>query len=395
MNCPADTTLRAYLDAELSPEDSSELQQHLQSCSACQVRFRELSATASRVASRLALLDAPPSTLEVNPQIALARFNANLPHAEEDPAPLPFFARLFSPRSRFAWAASLAGVALVISLMFPAARSFAQRLLATLRVERIQTVTLDLGSLDNGSSHHQPLEALSKLLSDNAVETTNEKPFPASSQEAATQAAGFPVRVLAARTDTPSFEISGAHAFHLTLNRSRLQDILDQAGRPDLLLPATLDGAPVSVQIPRAVAMKYGNCGKQNPPSPGQAGTSTDPCLLLFEAPSPTINVPSDLNIQQLAEIGLQFGGWSPVKAREFCQSVDWKSTLVLPIPDGVDSYETVNLNGVHGTLMHFPNSNNNQRPSYALIWVNDGIIYSLIGHGDASSAVQWASSLQ
>jgi hypothetical protein len=395
MNCPTDTTLRAYLDAELSPEASSELQQHLQSCSACQVRFRELSATASRVASQLALLDAPPSALEANPHIALARFNANLPHAEEDAAPLPFFARLFSPRSRFAWAASLAGAALVISLMFPATRSFAQRLLATLRVERIQTVTLDLGPLDNGSSHHQPLEALSKLLSDNAVVTTNQKPIPASSQDAATQAAGFPVRVLAARTDTPSFEISGAHAFHLTLNRSRLQDILDQAGRPDLLLPATLDGAPVSVQIPRAVALKYGNCGKQNPQSPGQAAASTDPCLLLIEAPSPTINVPSDLNIQQLAEIGLQFVGWSPVKAREFCQTVDWKSTLVLPIPDGVDSYETVNLNGVHATLMHFPNSNNNQRPSFALIWVNDGIIYSLIGHGDSTSAVQLASSLQ
>ena len=334
MNCPTDTVLRAYFDAELNPLEIADLQQHLQSCSACQARFHNLSTSAARVASQLASLDAPPSTLEANPQIALARFKANLPEATEHEE-LPFFARLFSNRSRFAWAASVAAAVLVISLMLPATRSFAQRLLATLRIERVQTVTLDLGPLDNGSSH-QPLEALSKLLSDNAVVTTNEKPISAASLQDATQAAGFRVRLLSTRTDTPSFEVSGAHAFHLTLDRSRLQDILDQAGRPDLLLPATLDGAPVSVQVPRAVAVKYGTCEKSNSQATTQPSAGADACLVLFQAPSPTINVPSDLNIQQLAEIGLQFVGWSPEKARQFCQSVDWKSTLVLPIPHGL-----------------------------------------------------------
>jgi calcineurin-like phosphoesterase family protein len=115
---------------------------------------------------------------------------------------------------------------------------------------------------------------------------------------------------------------------------------------------------------------------------------------MLMQAPSPIINVPADLNIQQVAEIGLQLAGWTPVKAREFCQSVDWQSTLVLPMPRTVQSYETVNVNGVRGTLMHFPTSNQD-RPSFALIWVDGGIIYSLMGKGDSSSAVQLASSLQ
>jgi hypothetical protein len=73
---------------------------------------------------------------------------------------------------------------------------------------------------------------------------------------------------------------------------------------------------------------------------------------------------------------------------------VDWKSTLVLPIPRTVQSYETVSINGVRGTLMHFPESNP-KRPSFALIWVDNEMIYGLIGKGDASSAVQLASSLQ
>jgi anti-sigma factor RsiW len=393
MNCPTDSTLRAYLDAELNPLEISELKDHLQSCSACQTRSRALSASALRVASQLASLDAPPSAAETNSQIALARFKANLPAPEQR---VPFFARLFSGRVRFAWAASLAAAVLLISLMFPATRSFAQRLLATLRVERVQTVSLDFGPLNNGASR-QPLDALAKLLSENAVVTTNEKEFSADSLDAAAQTAGFPVRLLSTRTDAPAFEVSGAHAFHLILDRSRLQDVLDQAGRSDLLLPATLDGSTVSVQVPRAVAVKYGACKKeeeQNQNQPAPSSAPANPCLVLIQAPSPVVNVPSDLNIQQLAEIGLQLGGWSPVKAREFCQSVDWKSTLVLPIPRTVQSYETVNINGVRGTLMHFPNSSN-ERPSFALIWIDGGIIYSLIGKGDSTSAVQLASSLQ
>jgi anti-sigma factor RsiW len=391
MNCPNDEVLRAYLDAELGPPQIAELKNHLQACAACEARFQALSASVLRVASKLAALDAPPSTAEANPQIALARFKANLPSAEEH---LPFFTRIFARRWRFAWAASLAAAVLTISLTFPATRSFAQRLLATLRVERVQTVSLDFSAMNTGTSS-QPLEMLAKMLSDNAVVTTNEKESSADSQAAATQAVGFPVRMLSTRTDEPSFSISGAHAFHLTLDRSRLQDVLDQAGRPDLLLPATLDGATVAVQVPRAVAMTYGDCKKADQQSTSLPPSApANPCLVVMQAPSPSINVPSDLNIQQLAEIGLQLAGWSPEKAREFCQTVDWKSTLVLPIPRTVQSYETVSINGVRGTLMHFPESNP-KRPSFALIWVDNGMIYSLIGKGDSSSAVQLASSLQ
>ena len=394
MNCPNENTLRAYVDAELNPLEISELKSHLQSCAECQARYQTLTAAALRVSSQLASLDAPPSSLEVNPQLAFARFQASLPVNEP---PIPFFARLFSGRSRFAWATSLAAAILLVSLLFPATRSFAQRLLATLRVERVQTVSLDFTALNTGASR-QPLDAFAKLLSENAVITANEKESSADSRDAASQAAGFPVRLISTRTDSPAFEVSGNHAFHLTLDRSRLQDILDQSGRSDLLLPAALDGAAVSVQVPRAVLVKYGNCKNEHQQSTDQSSapsaTPAQSCLALMEAPSPIINVPSDLNIQQLAEIGLQLAGWSPVKAREFCQSVDWRSTLVVPIPRTVQSYETVNINGVRGTLMHFPTSQPD-RPTFGVIWVDSGVIYSLFGEGDSTSAVQLASSLQ
>lgn len=389
MNCLTDHSLRAYIDQEVDSVEASQIATHLASCQSCHARHEALAAAALRVSSHLASLEAPRSLGEANPRAAWARFQVNVTSLEQRRSLL---ARIFARRWRVAWAASFAVAIVAISLMFPATRSFAQRLLATLRVERVQTVSLDFGTLENGTSH-QPLETLAKMLSDNAVVTTDEKETTAASREAASQAAGFPVRLLATRTDAPTFQISGAHAFHLTLDRSRLQEVLDQAGRSDLLLPATIDGATVSVQVSRSVAVKYGDC-ERNQQSQSQPSTdaSANPCLVVLQAPSPVINMPSDLNLQQLAEIGLQLAGWNPVKAREFCQSVDWKSTLILPIPRSVQSYETVTVNGVHGTLLQFSHTG---RLSYALIWVEGGIIYGMIGEGEPNSAVQLASSLQ
>jgi Putative zinc-finger len=394
MNCPNHNVLRAYLDSELDPLELSALKEHLLSCSNCQERCQAFSSVAAFVSSQLGSLAFSPA--ESNPQMAFARFKANLPDSEERP---PFLARLFSPRWRLAWSVSLVVAIVAISLAFPAARSFAQRLLATLRVERVQTVNLDFGPLEKGMSR-QPIDAFAKLLSENAVVTTDEKGSSAATRDAASQDTGFPVRLVSARSDQPAFEITGAHAFHMTLDRSRLQDILDQSGRSDLMLPASIDGASVSVQIPRAVAVSYGSCkmkhaDQTNSASPAPANSPMDPCLLLIQAPSPVVNVPSDLNIQQLAEIGLQLAGWNPEKARQFCQSVDWRSTLVLPIPRAVDSSETVSINGTRGTLLRFPPDSRKDKPAFALIWIENGIIYNLMGTGDSATAVQLASSLQ
>jgi len=396
MNCPTDEILRARVDEELAPAERAAVDQHIAECPACQSRSKAVSAAAARVGTLLGMLDVPAAATESNPQMALARFKARLNPQEER---VPFLARIFAPRWRFAWAASLAAVIVASSLAFPSARSFAQRLLATLRVEKVQTVALDFASMDS-SSNRKLQQGLGQMISDNVVVTTDEKEMDASSQDAASKLTGFPVKMLSSRQDSPSFRVSGAHAFHMTVDRVRLQEVLDEAGRTDLILPANLDGAQVSVQVPRSVEVSYGNCSanrKSRHQEPAADSTDVNPpsapndCLALIQAPSPTINMPAELNLQQLAETALQLAGMTPVQARKFCQTIDWKSTLVLPIPGSVTSYEPVSINGIQGTLMRLASKN---RPSYALVWVDDGVIYGLVGWGDPNMAVQLASSL-
>src|SRR5271167_3050886 len=208
MNCLTDEILRARVDEELSPAERVAVEEHLAECPACQTRNKALSAAATRVGLLLGTLDVPVAPVETNPQMALARFKARLnPPGERG----PFLTRIFAPRWRFAWAAALAAVILFGSLAFPLARSFAQRLLATLRVEKVQTLSLDFASMDS-SSNRQLQQGIGQLLSDQVVVTTEEKEMAASSQDAASQLTGFPVKVLSSRADSPNFRVAGAHA---------------------------------------------------------------------------------------------------------------------------------------------------------------------------------------
>jgi putative zinc finger protein len=397
MKCPSQGVLRAYLDQELPVQEPNEIEAHLEECAGCRELAHELSTLAGRVHAQLLSLDVPQTAAEENPQLALASFKAQLDFREER---ISFIARIFDKRWRPAWVTAMAVTVLLASLAFPAARGWAQRLLATLRVEKVQTVSLDLSSFDGNRSLQQ---RLGKMISDKVVVTTDEKRQSAASAEAASQLAGFEVQLISARSDSPQFNVEGAHAFQTTIDRNRLQDILDQSGRSDLILPANLDGATVAVQIPRSVELKYGNCsGNEGNESGDLDGVATphqvsskEDCVFLVEAPSPVVNVPSDLNLQQLAETALELGGMTPGQARQFCQTVDWKSTLVLPIPRFVQSYDRVEVNGVQGTLIQVPgNRGRGGKPSYVLIWVKNGMIYCLGGSGDSSQAVELASTL-
>ena len=387
MNCPAENLLRAYSDGELQSASASEVEQHLANCAKCRERLAEMTSAAAHVQAHIGSLDASSSE-SADANIALSQFKAKL--ADEEPR-ASAIAALFARRWRPAWVAAAAVIFVATFLAFPSGRSLAQRLLGTLRVEKIQPVRLDFSALDG----NRPLQQMiGQMLSDKVVRTVDEKPQHPANVEDAAKLAGFPVHVLGARKDSPQFIVQGQHAFHMTIDRARVQEILDQSGRPDLLLPASLDGATISVQIPRAVTVVYGDCPHEMKHEEGVAGPpkqQLNNCLALEQAPSPTVNMPVDVNLQQLAEIALQFTGMSAEQAREFCQTIDWKSTLVLAIPRHAASYSVVEVNGVQGTLI----SHSDRRGSeYALIWVKDGIIYGLAGHGDSSEALKLASSL-
>ena len=401
MSCLTDGILEARLDGELGEEEAKVVSDHIAGCPACRAREEILAARADEVRRALRTLEPGPEHPLPDAHLALARFRAE--HGGEPVESSSWLARVFARRWRPAWAA-LAFLAVVAALFVSpggTARSWAQRILAMLRVQKIAVVEInpeDLPGFENDPARKAMAQTLGRFLSDNVVVTMKPgEPQAVASAEQASQLAGFQVRLPAARTDAPALKVTGELAFHMTVDRDRLQTFLEDAGRGDLNLPASLDGATIAVHIPKGAFARYGDCphGREPGVSTPQQKAELNSCLMFIQVPSPIVSVPPELDIAQLAETALRFAGMSAQDAHAFCQTVDWTSTLVVPVPVQDASYQTVQVDDVQGTLITTLQMGNWRPASYTLLWIKNGVIYSLTGVGSADQAVPLADSLQ
>jgi len=391
MSCPTDGVLRARLDGQLDPLQSREIEAHLAMCGACRERASSLARAAERVENALHTLGPLPGESPVDPAIAFARFTAQERAREASPSLL---GRLLARRLRPAWAALAAVVLLGAFLSFAPGRSWAQKVLAMLRVQKIAVVPVDLSGLGGPNGDSGPAKMIGQMLSEKVVVRLSSKPHKVATVEEADQQVGYRVRLLGNRSDTPQLTVEGEQAFQMTFDRDRVQTILNEAGRSDLSLPPSVNGATIAVHVPALAAARYGTCPERKKNHEAEAGADFRDCVELIQVPSPVVSVPPELKIEQLAEVGLQLAGVTAEQARAFCQTVDWTSTLVLPLPRFIRSYQTVQVNGVQGTLIHLPARGPQQLLGYNLVWVKDGVIYSLIGFGNPVEAVPLAESL-
>jgi hypothetical protein len=89
----------------------------------------------------------------------------------------------------------------------------------------------------------------------------------------------------------------------------------------------------------------------------------------------------------------LQFSGMTAQQAHDYSQTVDWASTLVIPIPQNGATYKQVPVDGVTGYLIQRPADD---VPEYALVWVNVGIVYAIGAMGsDTPQALALANALK
>lgn len=408
MNCIEKSVLRARIDGELHGPELEEVDRHLTACADCRHAMEEISAAAGHVQRTLAPLAPLPGEIDEDPRLALARFRAAEFAAEPAKPASGWFGRFFGQRWALASCAALAVCALAVSLSFRPVRGWAEHALEMLRVEKVEVIPISAAAPDV-QTQERASKMLGQLISDNLVMTMAPgKPQDVSTADEASRLAGFHVRVLTARADAPHFDVEGEQAYHMTLNRDRLQSIFDELGRSDIQLPASVDGAEVAVHVPKGVLLRYGTASdKELLDSADQAahaaangdfgkasGIDLKNFLVLAEIPSPTVSVPPTLNVAQVAEAGLELAGLSPDEAHEYVQSIDWTSTLVIPVPREGGSFQKEPVDGVEGTLISTPATG--KRPAgFSLIWIRSGIIYSLSGSGDAGDPVTLADSLQ
>jgi hypothetical protein len=367
--------------------------EHLKQCRTCSRRAEELAAGGERVNALLSAL----TRVEVSSsaQAALRRFHSRYDRQKE----VTVLNRIFDKPLRPVWAGVIVIALLAVSMSFAPVRAWAGQFLGLFRVQSVEVLPVDTTLMDQLTGNSALSQQIGKLLSSSVTYTKKpSKPQIVSSAAEATQLAGFRVRLPASRTDVPQLVVSKGSAFQFVVDRKMAQAVLDQAGRSDLQLPASLDGTTIKLNIPAGVSAAYGDCPSpqelaNEQPASGSPGRRFNNCIILAQIPSPTVDTPPDLDIQKLAVLGLEFSGMKADQAQAYAQTVDWTSTLVIPVPRNAASYKQVQVDGVTGYLIQRPVDD---APQYALIWVNKGIVYAVGGLGtNTAPAVQMANSLK
>jgi hypothetical protein len=174
-----------------------------------------------------------------------------------------------------------------------------------------------------------------------------------------------------------------------------IQGIMDEAGSRDIRIPEDIDGEMIQVNVPSSVTTKFGTCPDPDTKPEEQKEEDAEKyadCKVLVQLPAPVMVAPPSLNVTVLGAELLKLLGFTEEQARTFSESVDWATTFVIPMPtDHRLEVQEIDVDGVKGHL--FMNSAR-ERKSFTVLWIRDGILYSLIGKGSTEEAVTIANSM-
>ena len=243
-------------------------------------------------------------------------------------------------------------VAIAVLMAFPSVRAAASDFLGLFRVKTFAPISVS----------PQQLAVLERLgeegLEPGEFVVTQElgEPQTVDSPEAAAAVVGFAPKTLPNRGELIRTYVMDGGAGHLTVNLAGARAIVEAAGADPLLLPDSLDGARVDVTVYGSVGQLYDNG------------------IILIQSPSPDVNYPADVDPTVLGEALLQVLGTEPAEARRIAQSIDWTSTLLLPIPQDLGTYREANVNGVTGVVLEpF-----DPEAEAAVVWQKDGMVYMM-----------------
>jgi len=284
---PTDGELRAYLDGELDED----LLRHLDVCAECRGHLNQLKQTHLRVASRLSFL-APGTEPVPSANFARSRFTEQYLKQKETPMLRKWFA---FPVVR---AVAIAVLALALLMAIPTTRALAGELLNLFRVQQVAVLPIDSTGLENMTGNEALASQMSKLIADSTKVTDKPgEPVLAANAEEASASVGFNVRLPADQTPSRIY-VTDSSAFTLTVDRAKAQAFIEAAGRSDLVLPKSIDGAEIAVSIPATVNAAFGTCPepKAEKLQPGMDNMENDlarkypDCIVFTQMPSPLVN---------------------------------------------------------------------------------------------------------
>jgi hypothetical protein len=280
-------------------------------------------------------------------------------------------------------AVSVACMALAGAFCVPSVRAAATAFLDMFRVVHFAAVPIDTASLQR--LRNSDLD-LPHLLAEQ-VQVTQQPGAPTAyaTPAAAAAAAGFhvylPTWMPVGWTETPTVQVSGPSAVRVMANTARLAQILTTLNIDDVSIPQGLDGRSANIRIAATVVLKWQHEGRT---------------VELLQSPGPQVDFPSGTDLPALAEIGLRILGLPRNDAYRFAQSIDWRTTVLVPIPANAASFRQVSVQGGSGLLVELADAGGRRHPPGAVLLWSDGTqVFALRGTVGAAELLEMAQTLQ
>jgi hypothetical protein len=385
----SDGTIRAYQDQELDRTSQEQVRAHLDACENCRLKAQMFIERAAFIGERFEKgIPARSSTLDGPTR---ARLEAYLTRKEEQ----PMFIKFVTRQPRLVMGAVLLLAILLSTLAFPQVRAIATNFLGLFRVEKVAVVPINPANIPDDISSAGP--RIEQMLADDLVIEEFGETYEVSNQAEAETATGIPVRLPYSLGEPSKLTVQPGARLTFSVDLPRMRAILDEMGKQDVDLPQLLHGQTVTAELPTSVTAMYGDCKvdmealREEGFDPDNHASVGSDCMVLVQLASPTVSAPPGLDIDQLGTTFLELTGMSPEEAERFSQTVDWATTLVIPVPNYSSSSEVL-VDGVQGVWVH--QADRGDRARFMLAWVNNGIVYSLSGRGTLQEAVNIANSL-
>ena len=276
------------------------------------------------------------------------------------------------PRSALRAAAYAATLLLAVgAFALPQVRAGAAAFLDLFRVVNFAPVAIQPERIKDLMSHGE-LDLPHLLGEQVQVLKQSGPPQEVANAEAASTAAGIRVRMpawLPAGMAPERFDVSDDYAMRVTLSAQKLNTVLDAIGIEDLRVPPEADGKAVTMNVPRIVRVTF-----RDPQSRR---------VTLVQARQPEAAFPAGVDPATFAEIGLRVLGLERGEAHQFAQNVDWRSTLLVPVPSNAATFKQVDVNGNGGLMIETKRPKDgpqDRRPMAQIMWSSGGSVYVLVG---------------
>jgi len=227
-------------------------------------------------------------------------------------------------------------------------RAAAREFLDLFRVKRFAAVPVD----------PQRLERLAKggldfksLVADQVqVVVAPEKPELVASPEAGAVAAGIVAQlptVLPRRAELVETTLGRPGTFRVQVDTAKLEALALAAGADEIEIPAWWNGATIDIEVPPVLATRYArtiDLGEGRPPRQDS--------FLLFQSATPQVDLPEGFDLAILGRLGLRVAGMSAEEALSFSRAIDWRATVLVPVPVQGGTFREVEVSGRRGLLV-------------------------------------------